>query len=476
MHFRTDDTPWQYISAVDLCFRQSTDNCSSRVPCIYWEESTTYRERHYNLTNWYNAILPKSKTHTDFCYKLDVTSVQGPHTVPVLGQAADRMIPLQQTTSWGTHDILAAAVKPSRTCPSDDAEEEDHRPTTSAGRRGIKGENPLILQTVMSAASHAQEEEEDHEDVDFVDDDDYMSVHSVDDESDVTVSHPSPSSVDQPPPKQTIPCPQHRSNQLPLPRIPTQTSLPHSPHVQDRYGGSPTRSSLHSVSMPFSPPFVGSTSPAVVQVSLVYHSPAHRLPPATPLGVGLSHPIHGRHLRRRPATGYGGQREQDFFQQQADMRQDIRGIWASLSAMSESLQEMVQFPQVVDRVSQALDRMDRTWQDMSRNMRDLISIQREESARHHALAMKMMEGKLKVIQSLPSRPTQGGEPSYLPAGQHIHTPVPPTAKHHSKVTQTHRHPEQAPPSPAQSPTTSVQSLPPPAQPPPTSVQSLPPPA
>ncbi|XP_078540104.1 uncharacterized protein LOC144825072 [Lissotriton helveticus] len=100
------------------------------------------------------------------------------------------------------HDILIAAMKPSRTCPSamsttsmrrqvqqvtpggntkgqkvvagaDDAEDEDDRPTTSAGRCGIRGESPLILQAVMLAASHAQEEEEVSEDVDFVDDDDF---------------------------------------------------------------------------------------------------------------------------------------------------------------------------------------------------------------------------------------------------------------------------------------------------------------
>ncbi|XP_078522815.1 cytochrome P450 2J5-like isoform X1 [Lissotriton helveticus] len=196
-------------------------------------------------------------------------------------QGADRMIPLQRTTSRGMHDILAEAVKSSQACPSDDAEEEDDRTTTSAGQRGIRGENPLILQAVMSAASHVQEEEEDHEGVDFVDDDDYISIHSGDDDSDVTASHPPPSNVRQPPPK-----PQHRANQPQLTRITTQTSLPHSPHVLDRHSGSPTRSSLHSVSLPFSPPSVGSTSP-VVQVSPGHHSPAHSLPPATPLVLDL---------------------------------------------------------------------------------------------------------------------------------------------------------------------------------------------
>ena len=49
-----------------------------------------------------------------------------------------------------------------------------------------------------------------------------------------------------------------------------------------------------------------------------------------------------------------------FFQQQADVRQDIVAIGNTLSDMSEALQDMHQIPQVVDRMTPVLYRMDRS--------------------------------------------------------------------------------------------------------------------
>lgn len=183
---------------------------------------------------------------------------------------------VQQLTSGGLakgHKAVAGA--------GDDDEEDG--PT--------KGENPLLLQAVMSAASTAQEEEDEvpEEAEEFEDEEDYLSILTKDDDSDAmartfstlaefgNASHPLASKVPRPP-KRKIACPQYRANQPQLTHTPTQASLPHS---QYRRSGSPTNSSLYSVSQAFSPPSEGSTNPVVVQVSPGQKSPVHRLPPAT---------------------------------------------------------------------------------------------------------------------------------------------------------------------------------------------------
>lgn len=286
---------------------------------------------------------------------------------------------VQQLTSGGLakgHKAVAGA--------GDDDEEDG--PT--------KGENPLLLQAVMSAASTAQEEEDEvpEEAEEFEDEEDYLSILTKDDDSDAmartfstlaefgNASHPPASKVPRPP-KRKIACPQYRANQPQLTHTPTQASLPHS---QYRRSGSPTNSSLYSVSQAFSPPSEGSTNPVVVQVSPGQKSPVHRLPPATfPPAAGSGGLMHGRPLQRGLAAGHGGQWEEDFFQQQVDVRQDIRAMGSTLSDMSMVLQDMRQIPQVVNRLTHVLDRMDSSWKDM---FKDLISIQREEGARHHAVA------------------------------------------------------------------------------------------
>ncbi|XP_069098352.1 uncharacterized protein [Pleurodeles waltl] len=230
------------------------------------------------------------------------------------------------------------------------------------------------------------------------------------------------------------------------------------------------------------------------QVSPRHQSLPDSLPSATPHHGGRPNGhIRGCPLQNRLEDGQRGQWEEEFVQQEADVRDDIHAIGATLSQITDSLQEI---PQVIYRQTCVLDRIDKSCQDMSRRHNDTIAIYGEESARHlghgdcgghvetvskSCFVVNTWKGPNTPSCTTPNLSTSTTScTSTLPrytftaSSPHatLHSHVPPSQSYLPHV-QASSTPVQASPPPAQASTTPVQALPPHVQVPSPPVQAPP---